>query len=159
MLSAKQVAPGKTGEIEVSVATEGMTAINKTITVTTNDPQNQKVVLSLTAVVQPEFVLSARNIYFGNVARGREASKEILITLPMERQIQLLSVESTDSNFSGKLEPVAEADGRKVRLIGVMKPEGNDGYHNGFLVIKTSSSLTPSLKITVGGVVVSAQNN
>ncbi len=160
MLSAKQVAPGETGEIEVSVKTEGVTAaINKTVTVTTNDPQNQQVVLSLTAVVEPEFVLSERTIFFGNVPRGKETTKEILITISADRPVKLVSAEATDANFTARLEPVAEMNGKKSRLIGVMRPDAKDGYHFGWLVVKTSSPLTPELKISVRGTVVAAPDN
>ena len=159
MLSAKQVAPGQTGEIQVSVNTEGVSAINKSVTVTTNDPRNLEIVLSITATVEPEFILSERSINLGNVSKDREASKEIFITIAADRQIKLLSVESTEASFSPRLESVPESAGKKTKLVVQMKPDAKDGYHFGSLVIKTSSPLTPELKIPVRGMVVAGQNN
>jgi DNA polymerase/3'-5' exonuclease PolX len=159
LLSAKQIAPGQSGEIEISVKTEGVPAINKTVTVTTNDPRNQQLVLTITAAVEPEFVLSERTIYFGNVPRGKEANKELIITITTDKPLKLLSVESTEPSFAARLESSAGGNEKKTRLVAVMKADAKDGYHFGTLVIKTSSSLTPELKVPVRGMVVAALSN
>ncbi len=161
MLSAKQVSPGQTGEIEVSVRTEGLglTAVNKTITVTTNDPQNRQIILNLTASVQPEFMLSERTIFFGNIPRGKEESRSIVITIPADRAVKLVSAESTDTVFAARLEPVDASDAKKIKLVATMKADAKEVYHFGTLVVKTTSPLTPELKIPVRGMVAAAQNN
>ena len=154
MLSAKQIAPGQSGEIEVSNKTEGVAAINKTITVTTNDPGNPQVVLSIVATVEPEFSLSQRFIYFGNVPKGTEATKELVITVTSDKPLKVLSAESTEASFSVRLEPMAGTNGKKTKLYASLKPETKEGYHFGMLLIKTGSPLTPELKISVRGTVV-----
>ncbi len=159
MLSAKQVAPGQTGEIEVSVSTEGIAAVNKTVTVMTNDPRQRQVVLNITAEVEPEFVPSERTINLGNVPKGREESRSIVITIAVDRAVRLLSAESNEASFAARLDPVAGTEGKKVKLICVMKADANEGYHFGILVVKTSSPFTPELKIPVRGMVVAAQND
>ncbi len=159
MLSAKQIAPGKSGEIEVSVKTDGLQAIHKTVEVLTNDPRQPKITLTLTGIVEPEFALSERMIYFGNVSRGKEAVREILITIPPDRPLKVLSAESTDQNVTVRLEPVAGSNDKKVKLIAVQKADAKDGYHFGMILIKTNSSLTPELKLTVRGNVVAGQGS
>ena len=159
MLSAKQVAPGQTGEIEVSVNTENQSAINKSVTVTTNDPKHQQVVLSLTANVEPEFTLSERAIYLGSVPKGKESARELVITVAEGKDAKLLSAETTDENVSVKLEPLAGSNGKKFRLIVTQRADAKDGYHYGTIVIKTSSRVNPELKIPVRGMVVAPQND
>lgn len=159
MLSAKQVAPGQTGEIEISIKTEGVTALNKTVTVLTNDPRNQQVVLSITAAVEPEFALSERTIFFGNVPRGKEATKELVITVTTDKPLKVLSAESTEPSFAVRLEPMAGTNGKKTKVHAALKPDAKEGYHFGSLVIKTGSPLTPELKIPVRGMVVAEQKN
>ncbi len=158
MLSAKQVTPGQTGEIEVSVKTEALTAVNKTIKVTSNDPQNNEVDLRLTATVQPEFALSERVMFFGSVPRGKEEIREIVVTISPDRAVKIVSAGSTDDSFSARLEPVEGSEGKKVRLVGVLKADAKEGYHFGMLVIKTSSAFTPELKVPVRGTIVAPQN-
>jgi len=159
LLSAKQIAPGQRGEIEVTVKTEGLSAINKTVTVRSNDPKQPQVVLSMTAVVEPEFQLSERSVYFGSVPRGKEVVKELTVTIPADKSAKLLSAESTDQYVAAKMEQVAGSDGRKYKITVAQKPDAKDGYHFGMIVIKTSSSLTPELKIPVRGMVTPPQSN
>lgn len=151
MLSAKQIVPGESGRIEVSVNTQGQTAIHKSVVVISNDPKQPQISLSLTGTVVPEFALSERSIYFGSVPPGKEVVKELLITIPPERSVKVLSVASTDQYVTVKLEPVPGSNGKKVKLMATQKPDTKPGYHFGMVVVKTSSTLTPELKIPVRG--------
>ncbi len=159
MLSAKQIAPGQTGEIAVTVKTEGLSVINKTVTVRSNDPKQPQVVLNMTAIVEPEFQLSERSVYFGSVPRGKEVVKDLTVTIPPDKSAKLLSVESTDQYVAAKMEPLAGSDGKKYKVTIVQRADAKDGYHFGMIVIKTTSSLTPELKIPVRGMVTPPQSN
>ena len=156
MLSAKQIAPGASGKIEVTINTQGQTAIHKSVVVVSNDPKNPQVSLSLTGTVVPEFALSERFIYFGSVPPGKEVVKELLITIPPEKSVKVLSAESTDQYVAVKLEPVAGSNGKQVKLTATQKADTKPGYHFGMVVVKTSSALTPELKIPVRGNVAAA---
>jgi hypothetical protein len=159
LLSAKQILPGQAGEIEVSIRTEGASAINKTITVTTNDPRMQQIVLGVTAVVEPEFVLSDRSIFFGLVPRGKDAARELVITVTSEKPLKVLGAESTEASFAIRLEAIAGTNGKKTKLHATLKPDAKEGYHFGMVVIKTDSPLTPELKISIRGTVAAEQKN
>jgi hypothetical protein len=156
LLSAKQVAPGESGRIEVTINTQGQTAIHKSVVVVTNDPKQPQISLSLTGVVIPEFGLSERFIYFGSTPPGKEIVKELLITIPPEKSVKVLSAESTDQYVTARLEPVPGSAGKKTKLIVTQKSDTKPGYHFGMVVIKTSSTLTPELKIPVRGNVAAA---
>ncbi len=156
MLSAKQVAPGESGRIEVTINTQGQTAIHKSVVVVTNDPKQPQISLSLTGVVIPEFGLSERFIYLGSTPPGKEIVKELLITIPPEKSVKVLSAESTDQYVTARLEPVPGSAGKKTKLIVTQKSDTKPGYHFGMVVIKTSSTLTPELKIPVRGNVAAA---
>jgi hypothetical protein len=159
LLSAKQIAPGQGGQIEVSVKTEASGPITKTVTVTTNDPRQPQIILGVSALVQPEVDLSDRLIFFGSVPRGKEAVKELLITIPQDKNIKILSVETTDDNFVVRLELVPESNGKKYKLIVKLKATTADGYHPATVVLKTSSSRSPEIKITVRAIVTAAQGH
>ncbi len=159
MLSAKQIEPGKSGEIEVTVKTEGATALSKSINVSSNDPRQPLVTLTVAAVVVPEFGLSEKSVNFGSVPPGREVTREVLITLPAEKAVKVLSANSTDPSVTVKLEPVPDSNGKKVKLVAVQKADAKAGYHFGTIIVKTTSASTPELKITVRGLVVAGQSN
>ena len=156
VLSAKRIAPGQSGQIEVSIKTENMTALNKSVTVTTNDPKHPQVELTVTAVVEPEFQLSERSIYFGNNPPGKEITKELTVTIPPDKTGRITSVESTDKAVEVKIEFVTGSNGKKIRVIATQKADAKEGYHFGSVDIKTSSALTPVLKVPVRGMVSSA---
>ena len=139
--------------------TTGLTALHKSVIVMTNDPRQPQLTLSITGTVVPEFALSERAIYFGNVPRGREVVKELLITIPPEKQVKVVSAESTDQNVTVRLEPVQGANGKQVKLVAVQKADTKDGYHFGVVVVKTTSSLNPELKIPVRGIVTAGAQN
>ena len=159
MLSAKQIQPGQTGQIEVRVDTEGITSkLSKTVTVTTNDPRQPLVSLTLMATARPEFTLSDSRIAFGSVPLGKEVSKEIVITVVSSRPLKLLNVVSTDGNVRVKLEPIPNSGGKSFRLITIRKPDGKPGGHFGTIVVRTSSIYKPEIKIPVSGIISPASN-
>ena len=158
MLSAKQVAPGKTGEIEITVKTDGLTALNKTVTVTTNDLRQPSVQLTMMGIVEPEFAFSERNIYFGSGPKGKQVVKELLITVHPQRDSKILSASTDDANVAVTLEPVSGSGGKKYRLVAVQKPETREGYHFGMVLLKTTSVRSPEVRISVRGMVTASQN-
>ncbi len=137
--------------------TEGLTALSKSVNVTSNDPKQPLVTLVVTAVVQPEINLSEKTIYFGNVPRGREVSREIIVTLPADRAVKIVDAESTDSSVTARLEPIPDSDGRKLKLVAVQKADAKDGYHFGAIILKTTSARTPQIKIPVRGMIATSQ--
>jgi hypothetical protein len=161
LLSSKQVKPGQAGQIEVSVKTEGfggMENLVKTVNVTTNDPRQKQMILSIKASVEPEFALSARTLYLGEVPVGKEASKEITITIAPGRDLKVIGADSSDPSVSVRLEPVAGSNGKKIRLIAKQNADVKEGYHFGTVTVRTSSKQTPEVKISVRGIVTTAQN-
>jgi hypothetical protein len=159
LLSANKIAPGQSGEIEVKIETKDLAAteLSKTVSVTSSDSKQPVVVLTLTAVVEPEFLLSEPSVYFGSVPRGQEATKEILVTVPPNRTGRLLSAKSEDDNVTVKIEPIAESSGKQYKIVAVQKASAAEGYHSGAIVIKTSSQLKPELKIPVRGMVLKSK--
>ena len=162
MLSAKQVKPGQSGQIEVSVKTEptgAPSALAKSVTVKTNDPRQPQLTLLLQGSIVPEIELSERSIYFGNNPKGKEVVKEIMVTVAPDRPIKLIGAESTDQSVLVKLEQLPDADGKKYKLIAIQKADTKEGYHFGSVVIKTTSKLAPEIKVAVRGIVAAAQNS
>jgi hypothetical protein len=157
LLSAKQVTPGKTGEIEITVKTDGLTAINKIVTVSTNDPRQPSVQLTLAGMVEPEFALSERNIYFGSNPKGKQVVKELLITVHPQRDSKIVGASTDDANVTVTLEPVAGSGGKKYRLVAVQKPETKEGYHFGTILLKTTSARSPEVRLSVRGMVTAGQ--
>jgi len=160
LLSAKSIAPGQTGQIEASVKTEGANGkVSKTVTVKSNDPRQHEVQLQLTATVEAELTLSEPTIYFGSMPKGKEVTKELFITIPPERTVKVLGAESTDQNVIVKLEQIPGSNGKKLKVVAVQKADAKEGWHTGNLVIKTTSTITPEIKVVMRGMITPAQTN
>jgi hypothetical protein len=126
--SAKQIEAGGSGQIEMSVDTSVLIgAINESVNITTNDPNRPAVIFSIKADVQPEISISRPSIYFGDVPKGKEVIEEVLITVPAEKSIKILSAESSEESVTVKLEPVPDSEGKTVKLIATYRAEGKTG--------------------------------
>lgn len=163
LLSAKRIAPGQGGQLELKITTADLTAlsrslsetvsISKTVTVSSNDPEQPKVVLTVTAVITPEIALSEPSVYFGIHPRGQEIARDVLVEIAPDRPIRLLSATSTDDNVMVRLEPVPGSDDKKIKVIAILKATAGEGQHQGVILVKTSSLLKPELKIPLRGIV------
>ena len=154
MLSAKKTLPGRSGRIEVGVKTADVSGIlEKPVYVTTNDPGNPEVKLTVKATVEPEIALSEYGIFFENAPRGKEARKEVILTILAGKSIKILSAETSDPRVTVKLDPVPGSDGQKWKLIAVQKADAKPGDHFGEIAIRTSSRLTPKISIYERGTV------
>lgn len=140
------------------VKTEGVNGkLEKVVTVITNDPRQPMVILKVLATVEAEFNLSERMLYFGNSPRGTPVVKELEIRIPADRTVKVLSAESTDDAVTVELKP--DPKGHNVKVVATQKADAPEGYHFGNLVVKTSSTYTPELKIPVRGMVAKAGSN
>jgi hypothetical protein len=158
-----KVAPGQSGKIEIKITTEGLAAgsrtvaetvsMNKTVTVRSNDTRQPQVVLTINGTVAPEIVISDRDVYLGSSPRGKEAVKDVILEIAPDRPVEIVRATSTDDNVTVSLEPVAGANGKKVRLVLTQKATAGEGVHRGTILIKTTSQLKPELKITFRSIV------
>jgi len=154
LLSAKKIAAGKTGQIEARIKTDNFSGpIEKKLVLTTNDSRNITVTLSIKAVVEPEIGTSDSSIFFENVPPGKEATREIILTIPAAKPIKILSAVSKDSNVAVRLETVPGSNGKKVKLIATRKANVKPGYHFGSIVVRTDSRRTPEVIIYERGFV------
>jgi hypothetical protein len=158
LLSAKQIPAGQSGQLEAVVKTEGVNGkLEKVVTVITNDPRQPIVALKLLATVEAEFTLSERMLYFGTAPKGTPVVKELEIRIPAERSVKIISAESTDDAVTVELKP--DPKGHTIKVVATQKSDAPEGYHFGNLLLKTSSTHTPELKIPVRGMVAKAGGN
>ena len=150
-LSHKQIQPGQSGRIEMSVDTAWLTGdIEETARIITNDPRRKSVIFSIKADVQPEISVSSPSIYFGDLPEGEQVVQEVMLTVMTEKPIEILSAESSEEDVIVKLEPVPGTGGNKVKLIATKKKGGGKtGYRSGSIIVKTTSTITPELSIYV----------
>ena len=163
LLTAKTVAPGQRGELDVKIVTADAfvsrgslsrtVPILKTATVTTNDRRQPSVIVVVKAALVPEIAFSESSISFGTHPRGEEVVREVLVDIAPGKPIRITSATSTDESVTARLEPVPGSGERKIKIIATLKATASEGQHDGFVLVNTSSALKPQLKIPVRGTV------
>jgi len=152
LLSAKKIPAGKKGQIEAKIKTENLSGpVEKVVTIRTNDPKHETVRLTVKAVIEPEIGVSEPVVFFDNVPAGREARREVLLTVPDAKPIKILSADTKDPKVMVKLEPVPGSKGKKVKLVVIRKANVKPGYHFGQIVVKTDSRLSREFSIYESG--------
>jgi len=151
LLSAKKIPAGKSGQIEAKIKTADLSgAVEKSITVATNDRRNASVTLSIKAVVEPEVSVSESFVAFDNVPAGKEASRDVLLTV-RAHPVKILSAVSQDPDLAVRLEAVPGSEGKKIKLTVIRKANVKPGNHFGKILVKTDSRLMPELTIYTRG--------
>ncbi len=141
--------PGACGEITVTIPTKGLVgATTKSIRVTSNDVWHRTSDLRVSAVVQPEFIISNQYLDFGNVSVGETIVKTI--SLRSSGAARPISVKSTDASIDARLECSLGMDGI-AEVIASSKRSAKQGTHYGIIIISTSSRFTPEIRIFVRG--------
>ncbi len=154
MLSAKKIAAGKSGQIEARIKTENLTgAVEKRITISTNDPHSSSITLTIKAVIEPEIGTSNSEIFFDNIPTEKEATKDIVLTVTPARSIRILSAVSKNPDIRVKLDPAQGSSGKKWKLTAVHRANTKPGYFFGQIVVKTDSKLNPEFSIYTRGTV------
>lgn len=94
LLSAKVIAPGNTGEVKVTFSSGNFSGQqSKSVYVDSDDPDEAKVTLQITATVKPPVTLNPDRLIFGKVKIGEKVSKEVEIISEGEKALEIQKVE------------------------------------------------------------------
>jgi hypothetical protein len=155
LLSAKTIPAGGSGQIEAKINTSSLAGpVEKMITITSNDPHNANVNLIIKAVIEPEIGISESQIVFDNTPAEKAVTKEIILTVPEGKSIEVLSAASKNPDIKAKVSPVPGTNGKKWKLIATHRANAIPGYFFGQIVVKTDSQLSPELSVYVRGTTV-----
>lgn len=114
------VAPGEESDIAVSFDTRfDKGAATRTITVFTNDPKAQQIVLTIKGDVKVQVEASPAQVAFGDVKRGVEQSRQVMLTdLVTGKDFKVQS--ATNSNPNIKVAAVPRNDGKAGAALTIM---------------------------------------
>jgi hypothetical protein len=114
-------------------------------TVATNDPRRPELRFTVRATVVSEWSLSDHVLM---VDVDEPEVKTLTITMRPDRPVRILSVRSTDPEVAARIDPSSVSPGRHYTLRVSSRPSGGTS-HFGNIVLATSSSITPELRIPV----------
>lgn len=103
LISDKTVPPGEKGEIKATFSTRGRRGKQrKTITVTSNDPANNHVTLSLTGEIVVPLSLDPPRLSLRDVVLGEEKTEDVRVTLSEDwKECRITDIISTNPHIQG----------------------------------------------------------
>ena len=144
----EKIAPGQSDEIIVQGNTTGYGGhrFKKTISVVTNDPKQERILLKFEGPVARFAEISPTRISLFGVA-DEKISAEVAITPESKYPFKILSVEP-DKNLKGKIELKLDRKEKSYTIKVLNKVSGSARYR-GYITIKTDSKLRPELQLHV----------
>ena len=125
--SPREVKPGGSGLLKVTLMTGNFNGpITKKLILRSNDPALPAVELVLKANIRALFVLEPRMLQFGDVERGKTATKELLIRPASKHEVEIEKVTTKIPGLAVEVLPKNPADRGAVRV--VFKVEANQSY-------------------------------
>ena len=130
MVTAKEIPPGGVGEVKVTFRTKGYQGkIKKSVTVETNDSDNQRLALSVSGEVVADVMVEPRYVNFRNVSKENPPQPvQLEITLREGKGLKIRSV---------------SADSPSI----VLKEKVPVGRVSGKIVVDTNSKQSPKIEI------------
>lgn len=169
MTSAKVIPPGGEGSVSVTFKTGNYTGIkSKSVTVTSNDPENPRISLTIVANIVVEFALEPPTIYLGRFSKNEEISRTAKIVAKDYDKLKIEKIESSVEQLSAKLvhnetpkgvNPDGQPDSGKppvdntspLSLEITAKPGMKIGRFNEKIIIHTNLEKAPTYEVSVSG--------
>lgn len=145
------IAAGDTGWVEVAFDTSGVVGDRvRTVTLETNDPEVQELVLSLRGRVLADVRLTPDHVFFGRVPLG--VSRSRVVEIDTEPGVAISKVGKESSRFALRIERKKPARSG-IRLHVDLHPQHVRGPFDDIVVVTTTSPRQPTIHLQVLGFV------
>ncbi len=152
LLSSEVIAPGENGEVGTtfdSVRFRG--DVIKTIYLYTDDPLKPVIQLFLRGSVKPEIVQDPERVELGLLQPEVEKEVRVTLTNQGEKEITFPSIQVTAPELQAELSSDVLLPGKAVQILIKATPREGKTRLSGYVIVKTSSSHVPELRIPVYG--------
>ncbi|NQT20467.1 MAG: DUF1573 domain-containing protein [Planctomycetes bacterium] len=149
----KEIAPGKTGKVEVKFNSQTFNGIvNKTVTLTTNDPASPKVIFKVTANVLADMVCSPLHVKFNLINPNERPERSVKVFSPRNKKFKITSVKTTlDYIHAEVVEPEEGNDGDDYVIKVSINGTPPSGAFSGSVLISTDLHEKNAMSVTVSG--------
>ena len=144
--------PGEKGELvfKLSIgAAHG--ALEKHITVTSNDPQAPKTSLSIKVEVKQVLEISPQNIHLGNVRQGTITNVMVLVHRVDGKSLNITKAESGSKLLRTRVEPVEGSNDESAKVIIELQNEGTPRQFGESVKLSLEDVPQPVAAITIDG--------
>lgn len=150
LLSSRRIAPGDTGEIRTTFDSQNFRdAIEKTITLQSNDPDHATLRFKLKGLVREELTMEPARISFGALAPGAQVERQVSIKNSSPQTVQLDSLRTTNPNLEVSLADSVLAPGEETVLNVIARIPDQAKRLSGYVIIGTDYAKVTRLRLPV----------
>jgi hypothetical protein len=143
--------PGDKGELTFTLSLpKGRAALQKTITVVSNDPENPRTVLTVKADYLPLYEVTPATLYV-RMRRGETTNIHARVTRTDGKPIQISRMKSSQPWIIARSDPEAASTNGAVRISAEVKPDGKPRYFTELLNVFTEDSERPAFSVAISG--------
>lgn len=136
VLSEKRIAPGESGRIQGSFNTRGYRGRRSMpIFVSSNDPRNPTVRLTIQTTVRNAASFNPRSINFGTVRHGEAVSRELTLAFAGE-SVPIIGISTHPSFIRTRIKEAENTEEGLVRLEATLPPDAPVGRHRGSVTVR-----------------------
>ncbi|MDQ1267147.1 MAG: hypothetical protein QG635_2301 [Bacteroidota bacterium] len=148
-IDKKELEKGDTANLDVKLNLgAGSGIITKSITISSNDPQQEKKILFLKANIIREVSVNPMFFTFGEMKVGSEFTSAVKVKNESQQEVTISGFKVTPENLVINLSsPKTLKPGEEVEVIAKAKPE-NKGYFNCSVSMKTTHPDYPEVTVT-----------
>lgn len=165
LISKREIAPGKTGEIKITFNTKGYAGNQtKLIYVDSNDPRQPKTQLAVKAAIEvpprPQIELDRYAIDLGLILESEAIETEAKISNPGEQELSVEFSHKSAIFAVGNKEvspPLRLAPGESVTVSIAIIPRRAVGLMREYVLLRTNDPMRPNLSLYVSGYIVTLE--
>jgi len=159
LASAKEIPPGGEGKIDATLKTSTHGGkVNKTVTVTTNDPAQQTIKLNLIAEVQVMVTLEPFILNFGRFKKGEAQVRYISVTGEEKDKTKILSTTARGKEIKVETSTNGYDHSKDKRIKVSVLPDVKVGQFRDVITVTTDHRTMQNITISVFGEVAGAIN-
>ncbi len=126
----------------------------KTITVESNDPNNPKTSLHVSALIEVQFGFELYSLDFGRIHKGTTATKTAVLILKDQSKRNLLNISSQSPYISVETTNSTEPDKSRIEVQVTITPEAPPGRLNETVTAKLTDNSQPASNLSIRGTIV-----
>jgi hypothetical protein len=155
LASAKEIPPGGEGKIDATLRTGARGGkTTKTITVTTNDPDQRTTQLKLSAEVQVALALEPYLINFGRFKKGEAPVRYVSVIGDDKDSVKIISAEAKQKSLKVELNPKGFENNKDNRIKISVLPDMKVGQFRDVIAVTTDHKANKNMNISVFGEVI-----
>jgi len=155
LASAKEIPPGGEGKIDATLRTGARGGkTTKTITVTTNDPDQRTTQLKLSAEVQVALALEPYLINFGRFKKGEAPVRYVSVIGDDKDSAKIISAEAKQKSLKVELNPKGFENNKHSRIKISVLPDMKVGQFRDVIAVTTDHKANKNMNISVFGEVI-----